>query len=301
MTFKRWVTVVSVVAAPWVSLEGQSLHYEGAVSVASGNYIFTQRTTSWTLANGLALSAGPFTLRGSLPVIRQNTSLIAGLSTGLLPTGGSSGGAVADSAAARGGRGGGSGGPSLQVTESSGYLQEVASPADDPVEVPTTAVTGYRMVVGDPSLGLGIVALQQGGASVNLGAGLKIPVTDTSAYGTGQWDVGGFLSLSHILGRSTLIGFDLAYWHLGDLPELDLRDAVMGSASIAYLGRSGWGGSALVSGARSVVAGFADAYTAGVAISRVGRRATMSVNLMRGFTETTPEFSIGLSWRIGIS
>jgi hypothetical protein len=300
MTFKRWVTVVFVVAAPWVSLEGQSLHYEGAVSVASGNYIFTQRTTSWALSNGLALGAGPFTLRGSLPVYRENTSLIAGLSTGLLPTGGSSGRTVADSAAARGGRSGG-GHPSLQVTASSGYVQEVANLADDPVEVPTTAVTGYRMVVGDPSMGLGIVALEQGGTSVNLAAGVKIPVTDTSGYGTGEWDVGGSLSLSHILGRSTLIGFDIAYWHLGDLPELDLRDALMGSANIAYLGRSGWGGSALVSAARSVVEGFADGYTAGVAVSRVGRRATMSVNVSLGFTETTPDFSVGLSWRIGIS
>ncbi|KPJ86031.1 MAG: hypothetical protein AMS18_15885 [Gemmatimonas sp. SG8_17] len=299
MTFKRWVTVVSVVAVPWVSLEAQSVHYEGAVSVASGNYIFTQRTTSWTLSNGLALSAGPFTLRGSVPLYRQNTSLIAGLSTGLLPTGGSSGRTVADSAAARG-RGAG-GHPSLQVTAASSYLQEAASLAEDPVEVPTTAVTGYRMVVGDPSLGLGIVALQQGGTSVNLGAGLKIPLTDTSGYGTGQWDVGGSVSLSQIVGRSTLIGFDVGYWHLGDLPELDLRDALMGSASIAYLGRSGWGGSALVSAARSVVEGFADAYTAGVAVSRVARRATISVNLSLGFTETTPDFSLGLSWRIGIS
>jgi hypothetical protein len=300
MTFKRWVAMVSVVAAPWGSLQAQSIHYEGAVSVASGNYIFTQRTTSWTLSNGLALSAGPVTLRGSVPAYRQNTTLITGLSTGLLPTGGSSGRTVADSAAARAGRGGG-GRPSLQVTGSSRYLQEATSLADDPVEVPTTAATGYRMVVGDPSLGLAIVALQQGGTSVNLGAGLKIPVTDTSAYGTGEWDVGGSLSLAQIVGRSTLIGLDVAYWHLGDLPELDLRDAIMGSASIAYLGRSGWGGSALVSAARSVVQGFADAYTAGVAVSRVGSRATMSVNLSLGFTETTPDFSVGLSWRIGIS
>jgi hypothetical protein len=162
-------------------------------------------------------------------------------------------------------------------------------------------MTGYKMVVGDPTVSLGLALLGRGGISLNLSAGLKIPVTDTSGYGSGQWDVGGSLSLSQILGHSTLIGFDVAYWHLGDLPELDLRDALMGSASIAFLGRSGWGGSALVSAARSVVQGFADAYTVGIAVSRVGPRATMSVNLSRGFTETTPDFSVGLSWRIGIN
>ncbi len=48
--------------------DAQSLHYEGGLSMSSGNYIYTERTTSWMLTNGLALGAGPFTIRAMLPV-----------------------------------------------------------------------------------------------------------------------------------------------------------------------------------------------------------------------------------------
>ena len=89
-------------------LTAQGLYYEGGLGLTSGMYIFTERTNTITLLTGLALHAGPVTIRATVPAYAQNTTLLAGSSTGLIPTGGSSSSVVADSSAARqGGRGGG--------------------------------------------------------------------------------------------------------------------------------------------------------------------------------------------------
>jgi hypothetical protein len=280
--------------------ECQKVHYEGALSVATGKYIFTERTTSWTLLNGLAFSAGPLTLRGSVPVYAQNTSLISGTSAGLLPTGGSSSGVVADSSAARkgGGQGGGGRNPSTVVTLP--QFSEVSAQGVSQVEVPTTSVTGYETILGDPTVNLSLDLKPGMRTALTLGAGAKVPVTDTTGYGTGEWDYGASVSLSQMLGFSALMGVDLAYWHFGDFAELDLRDGVMGSASVAYLGRRGWGGTASVSGARSVIEGFADSYSLGLGLTRVGRRGTVSLNVSVGLSETTPDATASLSWRVAV-
>jgi hypothetical protein len=133
-----------------------------------------------------------------------------------------------------------------------------------------------------------------------LGGGAKIPVTDTTSYGTGEWDYGASVSLSQMLGFSTLVGVDLAYWHFGDFADLDLRDGIMGSASVAYLGGRGWGGSASVSGARSVIEGFADSYSLGLGITRIGGRASVALNVSLGLSETTPDALASLSWRVAV-
>jgi hypothetical protein len=117
----RRAALVLLAALGPASLAAQGLYYEGGLSLASGTYIFAERTTSWGISSGLAATSGPVTLRASVPVYFQNTTLVS-LSGpgGGIPTGGSSSDAVADSMAARkrredGGGGQGQGGMSLAM------------------------------------------------------------------------------------------------------------------------------------------------------------------------------------------
>lgn len=265
-----------VAAAP---LSAQSLYYEGGASVASGRYIFTERTTGWTVYNGLAFGAGPVTLRTTLPVYLQNTTLVTSSGTGPVPSGGASSGAVADSSASRQQRGRG-------------------MRSDGSVEVPASAVTDFEAAVGDPTVGLTLTVLDRGGLFVSAGAVAKIPLTDTTDFGSGEWDVGGSISLSRSFGLSTLLSVDVAYWRLGDLPDLELRDPLLVSASAAYLALSGWGGSVGFSGAQSVIAGFDDAYAVHLGVNRVRPSAVLGVTASIGLSETAPDFALGVNWRV---
>jgi hypothetical protein len=302
MTPPRLVTLTAAAVAWMFPLAAQQLHYEGGLSMSSGSYIFTERTTSWVLSNGLAVDAGPFTIRATVPAYRQNTTLLTSSATGLLPTGGSSSGVVADSSAARkaGRGGGGGGGGSSQIVAAFPSLQESAALAVDPVAVPTSSVTGYQVTLGDPMVNISAVLTESGRTSLLASFGAKIPLNDTTSYGTGKWDVGGSLSLSHGITSNVLLGLDFSHWRFGDLPELDLRDGLMGSASIAYLGASGWGGSASFMAARSVVEGFADSYMVSVSVTRLAGVGALSMNFAAGLTEMTPDFTAGLSWRVGV-
>lgn len=274
-------------------LDAQSLFYEGGAAVASGEYIFTERTTSWTWYNGLAVNAGPVTFRASFPTYVQNTTLITGSSTGFVPSGGSSSGVVGDSSSARKGVRRGRSSSSFSVVDALGS-------GTDPVEVPTSAVTGYEATLGDPSVNMRVTAWRGVRTSVELGAGAKIPITDTTDFGTGEWDIGGSISVSQRLGSSTLLGLDVSYWHLGDLPDLDFRDPILATVSIAYLNLDGWGGMGLVSGSRSVIEGFQDTYSVGLGVSKVWARTALGMTGSLGLSETAPDFTLGINWRVGI-
>ena len=100
--------VALALAVPAEPLAPQSAAYEGAASFSRGDYMFTATTSSYTISTGLAFTSGYVTLRGSLPVYVQNSTLVTGTSTGLLPSGGGGDAtrALRDSSMARKGRGG---------------------------------------------------------------------------------------------------------------------------------------------------------------------------------------------------
>ncbi len=291
MRRRSWgaAAVLAILASP--AARAQTLDYEGGMSVSSGNYIFTERTTNWAFTNGLALGAGPFTLRVSLPLYSQNTTLVAGTGSGPVPTGGSASGVVADSSAARGQHQGGMGqdATSLSMLVTRGT-----------VDVPATAVTGYEFSVGDPLASVSVAVLAGSPVSLTLGAGVKVPVTDTSSFGTGEWDYGGSASLAYHMSYTSSLGLHLGYWHLGDLPTLQLDDPVMGSLSFAYLAPSGWGGLVSVSGSTSAISEFAGPVSAGATLTRVTARGTLGLYAGIGLTESAPDVTLGLLWRVGL-
>ncbi|UCG84833.1 MAG: hypothetical protein JSW71_12830 [Gemmatimonadota bacterium] len=276
------------------ALAAQSVHYEGGLSVASGKYIYAERTTSWVLTNGLALSAGPVTIRAMLPVFRQNSVVVTVSSAGPIPTGG----ATSTSDTGTGGSGGRGWHP--QVVGSHQVAVETDSLAVDSGEL-VTGVSGYELAVGDPSASMTIGLLRGAAVGISATLGAKAPVTGTDGFGTGEWDLGGSVSLSHRIGFTGLVSLDVGYWHLGDLPDLDLRDPLLGSLSFAYLSTAGWGLGMNASAASAVIAGYPNAYQVGLNINRVGRTGTLGVNIAVGLTDTTPDLTVGLSWRVGLT
>jgi hypothetical protein len=77
------ILAVAIPLAPLVPLRAQGIAYEGGIAVTTGKYFYTTRTTSWTIATGLAYRRGRFTFRATLPVYVQNSSLVRGSGAGM--------------------------------------------------------------------------------------------------------------------------------------------------------------------------------------------------------------------------
>lgn len=298
MTRRGWLGAASL-AVMAQAASAQQLHYEGALSLASGTYIFTERTNSWTLSTGLAFAAGPVTLRGTMPMFLQNTTLLTSSGGVLVPTGGSSSGTVSDSSAARRGRGGGSMGSTAASALPAASLS-IAENADGPIEVPTSAVTGYEAHAGDPLVGA-TVSLGSGRTGLLIGASAKVPLNDTTGYGTGAWDFGGSASLSYLFGLTTMISVDAAYWIMGDLPELDLKDPLLLSATVSYLGLAGWGVSGSISTASPVIEGFASSTLVSGSVFTIAGGRSVGLNVGIGLSEMAPDITVSLSWRMRLA
>jgi hypothetical protein len=284
--------LLAVVGGPGQLLAAQGLYYEGGLSVATGRYIFADRTTSWSLTTGVALGGPRLTWRVAWPVYLQNTTLISLAGPGgTVPTGGSASGAVADSGAARKGRGDGrdGGAPMMRVAST----RQI-------VETPASAVTGYQIAVGDPTAQVTWRALDGASTALSASVVVKVPVADTATFGTGEWDVGGTVGASQRLAARTFVGLDAAYWHLGDLETLAFRDVVSGTASLVYLSPSGWGGGVGVSAATASMDGYDGGAWVSAHLSHVAGSGSWSVHGGVGLTETTPDLTLGLAWRVRV-
>ena len=257
------------------------LRYEGGLSVATGTYIFAQRTTGWTVTSGLSWSAGQLTLRATLPLLFQNTTLVTASGAGMIPGGGggSMSGMVSDSGLRRVGHGAGGSGMRLPVTASS--------------------VTGFRGDLGDPLIQASWRVASGPWGWVTAAAGVKVPFTDTTAFGTGKWDVGSSIALTAQLDRRTMLGISGSYWQLGDLPELDFRNPLAGTVTLSrLLGTSGWGLSAIGSGATSPLAGYPGAAAAGLSVLHYSETSALGVSAQVGLTQTAPDLSVGIQWSL---
>jgi hypothetical protein len=280
-----WVLLV-MVAQPATA---QRLAYEGALGMSTGRYIFTGRTTTFSLSTGLGLTAGRLTVRASLPVWLQNSTVIATAAGGTLPSGGSSGGAVGDSGGGRRGGGGSGGGPLGQHFS-----------AARRVETPASAFTDYRAAVGDPTIGLSVRLLQGGRIGLTVGGVAKIPLADTAHYGTGEWDAGASASASLRVAGTTFLGFDVGWWYLGDLPQLDFDNPVSGSFTLSHLVSSRWVLSAFGRASSASVAGFSPPASIGGGITWLGASGALGLEVSAGLSETSPDVAATAYWRIPV-
>lgn len=250
--------------------------YSGSVLYATGEYIFTERTSSFYFFNELSASFGRVTVGASVPLIAQNTPWVSYGGGGMI----ASGGMEHDSVGSQMGRHG-PGGVSLPDT----------APFD-------------QVGLGDPVGRVDVELWRERGVlpAVRGTAIAKAPLADMDrGFGTGGWDYGGGLSLAKTVGR-TLLFADATYWVLGDLPDLELKDAVTYGLAVGLpLAAAKWGLVASFTGSTRVVAGTDPPAQIGVGLTRylhAGRSLTASASL--GLSESSPDLSVSFGWRVAL-
>lgn len=291
--------VLLALAGCWAAAPAtaQRLTYEGSLGVSSGMYMFDERSTSFGLFTGLAVATGRVTWRASLPLWLQNSTLIASSAPGLpgtgmpqgpttgggMPTGGSS----SDSVAAGGGHHGGMG-------------PVRAASAKKTVDVPGSSYTGYEAAIGDPLVSATVRALEGRRASLSLSGYVKAPLSDTSSFGTGEWDLGAGLGTTLQLGSRTLLGIDLGWWHLGDMPGLEFQDPFGGTLSLSRILNPDWGGIVFASAYTASISGYDAPVSVGAGVTRFAGKAGWGIQGGAGLTETTSDFYLTVFWRHGL-
>ena len=216
------VVIAAAMAAATASLPAQTLTYTGALQGATGNYIFSQSTTTASLSSGLFLQVGRFSLSASIPLLYQSTPWISQSGAGMIPTGGP------ESGTAHMGKGGGGGG--------SGTMGAISVAGATGIVMPDT-VQYDKTGVGDPTAFASMRLLEDGPGvpSIRVSAAVKFPVADVrTGFGTGEWDYGAGAGLSKQLG-ATFIAADVVYWWLGDMPDLAFDNPVTVAAMVSRL------------------------------------------------------------------
>jgi len=228
----------------------QGLYFEGGLSFARGDYVYTQQTSGGGAAAGLAWSSRRLTARVTLPYFVRDTRLLT--VTGEAP----------------------------------------------PEEVdPALSTTGHEGSLSDPLVQLCGQVLQSSSTGVGLSGSVKVPVVEAGHFGTGEWDFGAAASLSHFVGTATMLGLDISYWHLGDMPEFLLQDTVTGTLTLGRIFGRSWTASASVSGGRSAVAGYDDPWWASLLVGRSFSRGIWGLTASVGLSDAAPDVTVGLVWR----
>ena len=252
---------------------GGTLSYTGSLQMARGTYIFTQPTSGYFLFNGLTYSSGAFTLAATLPVIYQSTPYVSYTGIGVLPSGGS---------------------------ESSSVNQRQGR---EPVLVPEV-VEFNQYGIGDPVLTAGLTLVKEGRSmpAVHLSGTVKAPLANVDrGFGTGEWDYSAGIGMSKRFGQTFLFA-DVNYWILGDLPELELKNAWSYALSLGHALAGGkFALMASYSGITEVIAGVAPPSSLGLGLSiKAGRASSVMLNAAFGLSEASPDLSLSLGWSIGL-
>jgi hypothetical protein len=230
----------------------QGLFLEGGLSLARGDYVYAQQTSSGGAAAGLAWSGRRITVRATLPYFVRDTAVLT-----------------------------------LAGDASTG--------------VPESSVNGHEGSLSDPVVQVYAQVLQSGRTGIGVSASVKVPTVEAGDFGTGEWDLGGGLSLSRFVGAATMLGLDVSYWHMGDMPDLPLQDGITGTFTLGRsFGRS-WLASASVSGGRSTVAGYPAPWWASCLVSRAGARGIFGLTASLGLSDTAPDVTVGIVWRVRLA
>lgn len=253
-----------------------SLTYTGSLMYSTGRYIFTQRTQSLYLYNGITAMTGALSVSLSVPVIHQNTPWISLTGTGLIPSGGTQHGSVHQ------GMHGGSGGHMALVD--------------------TTQYT--KLGLGDPlvHVDLEIVPEKRILPSVKLTGDAKPPLASTThGFGTGKWDYAGGLSLTKTFG-TTYLFLDASYWELGNLPDQEFHNPLAYGVALGHaFGEGKYSALLSLSGDTRIQDNVDPPLQVNAAGScRVSGRVNLSANLGVGLTESSPDFVGGLGWRVAL-
>jgi hypothetical protein len=250
----------------------QEVAYTGGLQVATGRYLFETRTNSLYVLSGLDLSAGALRLGASIPVVVQSTPWIS-YGPVPLPSGGREAG---------------------EVTRQMGRGQHR-------IVLPVTGMDTHSGV-GDPLVRADVELIRDARyrPSIRIGATAKPPLASVDdGFSTGEWDYGGGLYLSKRLGVHS-VSADVAFWRFGDLDELVLEDAWAYALSYGRsLAAGHWSLLFSGSGYSTVIAGEDPPVQVGLGVGRIfSPRRAMTGSLSLGVTDTAPDLSAGLGWRV---
>jgi hypothetical protein len=278
----------------------QEIAYTGSVHVSTGEYMFTERTTSIALINGLALNVGRVRLSASIPLYTQNSAAVTYVSGVPVPTGGPDAGAVRQRQPGRRvpmGPGGHAPGDRAVLTTA------IASDAT-PAPMMVTAPREYRTEMGDPLFQAGIDLVGGSGDMEMLGvyALAKAPVTGVeSGVGTGEWDYGAGAGIG-LGSAATFLFADVSYWVNGDLPDLPLRNTVNYAATLGrWLADGRWSVSASVLGASTMIHDIDAPLSLGIGLGyTAGRGNAVHAGVSTGLSESAPDLSAWIGWRVPV-
>ena len=278
---RRMMLTVAVLATAAVPTPAQSLSYIGGMQYATGSFIFTQRTWSAYLSNGLAWSAGRVRVSASIPLVLQPAGWLQYNGSGMMvPTGGLAG----------------------STTGSTGNSSGMGGAMHGGTITPASSMPFSGVGLGDP-IGRVDVALSQtaaGSPSVSLVGAVKAPFADVrSGFGTGKWDIGAGLSgAMNVNGISMLA--EAVYWKIGNPAGASLRDAVAYALSIGRaLPSNHWSILGTVSGATSLWTGLEAPVQAGIGVGYLLESgSSVFATAAVGLTRTAPAISTGLGWRV---
>ncbi len=277
----------------------QSVTWSSSVGYAQGTYVFSETFRSYSWLNSLTLRAGPLDVTASWPLLAQNGTVLSYVAGGgVVPTGGPDNAAVRRRV----------GGQTIPVRPgrrhgSSNDMQDAFGSmlvADTVADSLTVAGTGdFEIHAGDPVFGATVAAYEGSGAvrSFALEAWTKAPVTSIeSGVGTGAWDYGAGASVVMGSGR-TLLFANAAWWVLGDMPDLELRDALFYSVALGVPLGGSWSMLTSASASTRIIEGSDPPVSAHLLFSRsLSDGASFSLGAGLGLSESASDFSASLGW-----
>jgi hypothetical protein len=240
--------VAALLALLPATVAAQGLYVEGGLSLARGDYVYTQQTNGGGASAGIAWSSRRLTARVSLPFFVHDTRLL---------------------------------------TRS----------GEEPLDASAPSASAYEGAVSDPVVQVSGQLFESDRSGFGLSAAAKIPMVEAGHFGTGEWDVGAAASVSRLVGSASMLGFDVGYWHLGDMPDLPLQDTVTGTITLGRGFGRAWTASASLSGGRAAVAGYDDPWWTSLLVGRSFARGIWGVTASLGLTDGAPDFAVGLVWR----
>jgi hypothetical protein len=275
------VGVVAAILAAAPPAPAQRIEYAGSLQLASGDYIFTERTNSLLLFNGLSVSGGCFRVSVSVPLIYQSTPFISYGSGLLIPSGGPESADVGER------MGGGRMGRGSMMEE---------------IDLADTA-TFEELGLGDVSAHaeIELLGFSASRPSIRLTAGAKVPVAGVDrGFGTGEWDYGAGLSAAQPLGRMLILA-DFSYWILGDMPDLELKNPVSYALAVGHPLSERLGLLVSVFGYSKIIEGTDPPAQLSLGLSYlIGANRSLTSSAAFGLTESSPDVSVSVGWRLGV-
>jgi len=262
-------------------IHAQTVSYNGSAQFSTGSYYFENSTNSFFLSNGLSMQSSRFTTSINVPYVVQSTPWISYTYVGGIPTGGTQNGEVYQS-----GR---------QDRQGSGRRQNA---------IPLADTTSYsKSGFSDPTISASFTILSNRyhRVIVSLNGNLKVPFANPSnGFGTGAWDTGVGVSVSKGIFQNMMVFANSMYWSLGDMDELELKDAVSYAVGLGFFINRG---TVMFNSSLNGMTQVAEEFDAPISLNlgtglNMYERISLNANVSTGLSEASPDFSFGLGWSI---